>query len=35
MSSEQYKYRLDQAEEDFKAGRITLQEDLEKESDNW
>jgi hypothetical protein len=35
LSSEEYKSMLDQAEEDFKNGRVTSQEDLEKESLNW
>ena len=35
MTSEEYKSMLDKAEEDFKNGRVTSQEDLEKESLNW
>lgn len=35
MASQQYKSLLDSAEEEYKTGRVTLQEDLEKESENW
>jgi hypothetical protein len=35
MTSKQYTSLLDQAEEDYKNGRVTSQEDLEKESKNW
>ena len=35
MTSRQYKSLLDQAEEDYKNGRVTSQENLEKESENW
>jgi len=35
MTGEEYKMRLDKAEDDFKNGRIISQEDLEKESENW
>ncbi len=35
MTSEQYKSLLDKSEEDYKSGRVTSQEDLDKESDNW
>lgn len=35
MASPQYKSLLDQAEEEYKTGRVTLQENLEKESENW
>jgi hypothetical protein len=35
MTSQQYKSFLEQSEEDYNNGRITSQEDLEKESDNW
>lgn len=35
MTSEQYKSLLDQSEEDYKNGRVTTQEDIKKESDNW
>ena len=35
MTSKQYKSLLDQAEEDYKNGRITSQEGIEKESENW
>ena len=35
MSSEQYKEVLDHAEEDYRRGKITSQEDLEKESKTW
>lgn len=35
MSSAEYKSMLDQAEDDLKNGRVTSQEDLEKESSNW
>ena len=35
MSSAEYKSMLDQAEDDLKNGRVTSQEDLERESSNW
>ena len=35
MTSRQYKSLLDQAEEDYNNGRVTSQEDMEKESENW
>jgi len=35
MKSSQYKSLLDRAEEDYKNGRVTSQEDLEKECENW
>ena len=35
MTSHQYKSLLDKAEEDYKNGSVTSQEDLEKESENW
>jgi hypothetical protein len=35
MSPQQYSEMLDQAEDDFKNGRVTSQIDLEKESENW
>lgn len=35
MSSTEYKSMLVQAEDDLKNGRITLQEDMERESSNW
>jgi len=35
MSAQHYKSLLDQSEEDYKNGRVTSQEDLEKESENW
>lgn len=35
MTPNQYKAILDQAEDDYKHGRVTSQEDLEKESKNW
>ena len=35
MTSAEYKSILDQAEEDLKNGRVTSQEDLEKESSSW
>ncbi|MEQ8645956.1 MAG: hypothetical protein RIC06_02140 [Cyclobacteriaceae bacterium] len=35
MSSSRYKSLLDQAEEEYKNGKVTSQEDLEKESENW
>ena len=35
MTSRQYKSLLDQAEEDYKNGRVTSQEDLKKEPENW
>lgn len=35
MSSEKFKSLLDEAEADDSNGRVTLIEDLEKESTNW
>ncbi len=35
MTSQHYKSLLDQSEEDYKNGRLTSQENLEKESENW
>ena len=35
MTSIEYKSMLDEAEADLKNGRVTSQEDLEKESSNW
>lgn len=35
MSSAEYKSMLAQAEDDLKNGRVTLQEDMERESSNW
>lgn len=35
MTSQHYKSILDQSEEDYKNGRVTSQEDLEKESEKW
>lgn len=35
MTSLEYKSQLDQAEEEYKNGRVTSQEDIEKESENW
>jgi hypothetical protein len=35
MSSEKFKSLLDEAESDYSNGRVTLIEDLEKESRNW
>ncbi len=35
MTSQQYKSLLDQSEEDYKNGKITSQEGIEKESENW
>lgn len=35
MSSDEYANVLQQAESDYKHGRVTSQEDFEKESDNW
>ncbi len=35
MSSSQYKSFLDQAEEEYEKRKVTTQEDLERESENW
>jgi hypothetical protein len=35
MSSRAYKSMLERGMEDYKNGRTTSQEDLEKESENW
>lgn len=35
MTSQRYKSLLDRAEEDYKRGRVTSQEDLENEAENW
>ena len=35
MTSAEYSSMLDQAEKDLKNGKVTSQEDLEKESSNW
>ncbi len=35
MTSGEYKFMLDNAEEEYKEGRVSSQEDMEKESDNW
>lgn len=35
MTSTEYHAMLAQAEEDFKNGRVTSQEDFEKEAPNW
>lgn len=35
MTSQQYHSLLDHAQDDYKKGRITTQEDFEKESERW
>ena len=35
MTGSQYKARLEKAEKDLKNKRIIMQEELEKESENW
>ncbi|MDZ7608652.1 MAG: hypothetical protein U5K79_24395 [Cyclobacteriaceae bacterium] len=35
MSSQQFRSIGDRSEQDYKNGRITSQENLEKESENW
>lgn len=35
MKAKEYKKLLAQAEEDFKNGNVTRQEEVEKESENW
>lgn len=35
MSSQEYKSLLDQAEEDYFKGQVTVQKDLENESNSW
>ena len=35
MTEEEFKARLEKAEDDFKNGRVISHEDLEKESERW
>ncbi len=35
MSFSEFNERINQSEEDIKAGRVTSQEDLEGESEDW
>jgi len=35
MSTKAYKKMIEQSEKDFKQGRITTQEELQKEAESW
>lgn len=35
MSSTAYKSMLEESEQEYQQGKVTLQKDLEKESENW